>query len=185
MSGWILQKKGNEPASVNTRAPVEPPAMFSVVQLSSSRVAVCGTASELVNSMTSPTAASTVDGEKANSDMLTATVPASLDGVHGPAAAGGSLAAWLAGASVAADDGALVPPPPEQAAIARLAVRARTASSGRRVMCVSSLGTVTGHGPGAGASVGPAGRYVVWSSAVSLRFADAADHRCRPDPPAA
>ena len=109
MSEWILQKNSYVPAALNVRAPVSPLPRFSVVQAGSSlSVAVWGTLSLLVQAMTSPTAASMVDGAKMLPVMPAWTVPGSVEGAHAlvpvsvaPAVAGGTDAAGSGGLTLA------------------------------------------------------------------------------------
>lgn len=136
MSEWILQKKAYVPAAPNVSAPVSPLPRFSVVHVGSSLyVAVWGTASPLVQAMTSPTLASMVPGENALPVMAAWTVPASVEGAHTPlpdappldaaaeaGADGGAVSAGSGGPTLAVPaDGA-----GEHAASDRTAIMART-----------------------------------------------------------
>ena len=81
------------PATLNVRPSAAPAAMFGVVQLPSSRVAVCGAAPVLVKAMTWPTFAVIAVGSKAKSLTLTATSPGSVVSSQAAPAAGAD-AGW-------------------------------------------------------------------------------------------
>ena len=131
-----MQKNGYEPAALNVNEPVWPAPRFAVVQAGSSvSVAVCGIVSLLVQVITSPTFAWTVDGENAVCSIAAWTVPAPVATEHAPAPAPPSAEA--AGAD-AAGAGLLALPvavePPAHAVSARTAVIARAGSSRRDMM---------------------------------------------------